>query len=136
MGRWIPFWMVGLFFWMAATLAQDPSVVLPQGEIRGVSFCLILKCSFPYFGRKTFFFLFPVPSLLFLLFFFGLFCLYSCVHRNVCTVLFGGNSVLLGAQKQNNSGHLPVVLLDSTRKCQRISLYQAELSRLTRRRDP
>ncbi|KAK4020400.1 hypothetical protein OUZ56_002382 [Daphnia magna] len=36
MGRWMHFWMAGLFFWMSASLAQDPSVVLPQGEIRGV----------------------------------------------------------------------------------------------------
>lgn len=37
-GRWMLFWAIGLFVWMCLSYAQDPSIVLPQGNIQGVSF--------------------------------------------------------------------------------------------------
>lgn len=58
MGRWMHFWMAGLFFWMSASLAQDPSVVLPQGEIRGVSWFLDI-----FLSSSSFFFFFFLVDL-------------------------------------------------------------------------
>lgn len=64
MGRVSLLSLVSLLFWMAVSLAQDPSVVLPQGEIRGVSFIfyyfnvyffiLMEKCFFLFYLQSVF----------------------------------------------------------------------------------
>jgi hypothetical protein len=126
MGRWIHLWMAGLLFWLAASLAQDPSVVLPQGEIRGVS-CFYLIFSFffyPFFHvSRRFFFLFSpqlFPSLSILTSSLSLMCAYRYVQ-------FSLRAITRCQRANRHSGHLSLGLqtIETT-------WFQPELCLLTR----